>query len=296
MTKPINPNPFVFHWLREDQGYEWMQGIDSRTRLVAKADAAPDAAKLVRYRPLDDKRLFERFADLKPTRASIQQFADRYGDLFNEYGLSTRVRRPRGQYRISQLHGASLQRWKAEVGRMKALVGIWRAIKAARKRDLKDVIVWKDPETLEYRLKWSETLLACPLYNSQLLKRFESLDVIRPAMYLLQAEINKRIADPTNPDHLPIIPRLVWCPGPEYYGIAQPDHHQRLIFEPGNLLSAIWLQFARALTDGYQLQTCAICGEHFQIGKGAFRTDKKTCGPRCRKRLSRSPGPNAGQC
>lgn len=50
---------------------------------------------------------------------------------------------------------------------------------------------------------------------------------------------------------------------------------KRLIFEPTNLLAAILLQFARAVTEGYQLQTCAGCGEYFQVGKAAVERTPK---------------------
>ncbi len=265
-----------------------MQGLASELRLVASLDSATHKGNVVRYVPLVDDHLFEKFADLKLTPASIQPFANRYGDLSNRYSPATAVRRPAGTYRTSQLHGSSLRKWKGEIQRMRILVAIWRAVKAARKRDLEGVIVWTRRNTVEYGLPWTETLIASPHYNKHLLDRFKPLDVIRPAMYLLQAEINRRIADPTDDDFLSIVPRFVWCPGPRNdEGKAKPDHHQRIIFEPTNLLAAIWLQFARAVTEGYQLQTCAGCGEYFQVGKGARRAHTKTCSDKCRQLVSR---------
>jgi hypothetical protein len=287
VTVPIDTNPFLFHWVREEQGYEWVQGVDSKLRLVARVGAAARRGKLVRHAPLLDDRLFEKFADLKPTRVNIQRFADRYGNLFDRYGAATAVRRRPGRYRISQLHGPSFRKWKSEIQRMRTLVGIWRAIKTGRKRDLERVIIWQGTDTVGYKLEWSDAFIATPRSNPHLLQRFKAPDVVRPAMYLLQAEINNRIANPSSESFLSIIPRLVWCPGPRIEGVVKPDHHQRLIFEPTNLLAAIWLQFARAVTEGYQLQTCAGCGEYFQVGKGARRSHTKTCSAKCRKRVSR---------
>jgi len=137
------------------------------------------------------------------------------------------------------------------------------------------------------KVEWSATLLASPHFNKTLLSRFRPRDVLKPALYLLQAEINKRIANSSSPDHLAIVPRLVWCPGPMIDGVAKPDHHQRIIFEPTNLLAAMWFQFAQAVTEEYQLQECKECGEYFQIGKGARRIHTETCSTRCRKRASR---------
>jgi hypothetical protein len=197
------------------------------------------------------------------------------------------VARPTGQYRPSELQGASLNRWASEINEMRALVRIWRAIKGARKNELRRFIFWRDKNAVEYRFGTSMVWLATPEINNHLLKRFRHGDVLKPAMYLLQREINRRIADADDTGYVPIVPRLVWCPGPRIDGVSKPDHHQRIVFHPVNLLAALWLQFAKTVTQEYQLGICLACGEYFQIGKGARRMHAKTCGDRCRQRLSR---------
>lgn len=286
VTIPINTDPFPFYWLVEEQGYEWRRGLASEPRLAARGSKTPQSRPQI-YAPLRDERLFLKFANLKTNSVDIQRFANRYGLLFNRYSDKSAVRRPSGVYHTAQLHGTSLRKWKEEIERMSVLVRIWKGIKGARKAELEKVIIWKGKNTVDYKLGWSDTLLASPHFNRALLDRFKPLDVVKPAMYLLQAEINKRIADISNSDHLAIVPRLVWCPGPRIDGVAKPDHHQRIIFQPTSLLAAVWLQFARAVTGEYQLQVCEGCGEYFQVGKGARRTHTKTCSSRCRQRASR---------
>jgi hypothetical protein len=285
---PFNNDPFAFTWLVDEQGYEWVQGLDSEPRLAARRGSEGPKTRFRICAPLKDHQLFLKFAAVKPRRADIQRFADRYGVLFNRYSTSTAVRRGPGRYRVSQLHGTSLRQWKGEIERMRILVRIWRSVKRARKNELKNIIVWTGKDTVDYKVGWSATLLASPHVNQALLDRFKPLDVVKPAMYALQAEINRRISDISSSDHLAIVPRLVWCPGPRIDGFARPDHHQRIIFEPTNLLAAIWLQFARAVTEEYQLQMCEGCGEYFQVGKGTRRTHTKTCSSRCRQRASRN--------
>lgn len=171
---------------------------------------------------------------------------------------------------------------------MGLLVRIWEDIKANRKAKLKGIIVWKHKDGVRYRTPFSDTWIAIRALNPKLLDRFKPFDVLKPALYMLQAEINKRISDMSSSDHSAIVPRLVWCPGPRINGVAKPDHHQRLVFVPTNLLAAMWLQFAQAVTGEYPLRTCEGCGEVFQVGKGARRIDAKTCGEaRCRQRISR---------
>lgn len=53
---------------------------------------------------------------------------------------------------------------------------------------------------------------------------------------------------------------------------------------PVNLLGAIWLQFAMAVTSNKRYADCVVCGQPFEIKKGV----KKTCSDRCRQALSRS--------
>lgn len=289
---PIKTDPFAFNWLVDEQGYEWVQGLDSEPRLVACWRSEGPESRLRIYAPLKEQRLFLKFAAVKPQRADIQHFANRYGTLFNYYSDGTAVQRAPGAYRTAQLHGTSLRKWKWEIGYMRALVDIWKATKAARKNVLKGVISWDRKDMVSYKIELplgmsSQTILAAHSVNQYLLTRFRSGDVLKPARYLLQAEINKRIADINSSNHLAIVPRLVWCPGPRIDGFTKPDHHQRIIFEPTNLLAAMWLQFARAVTEEYQLQMCEGCGEYFQVGKGARRMHTKTCSSRCRQRASR---------
>ena len=53
---------------------------------------------------------------------------------------------------------------------------------------------------------------------------------------------------------------------------------------PVNLLGAIWLQFAMAVTSNKRYADCVVCGQPFEVKKGV----RKTCSDRCRQALSRS--------
>jgi len=284
VTVPINTDPFPFRWEVERSGYEWVRGLDSEWRLAPRVSTTQQTTV---YEPLKDNRLFFRFAGLKPTRRDIQQFAIKYGTLFRKYGLEDMVRRAPGPYDSSELYGTSLRRWTWEIEAMSSLARVWRAIKGSRGNALKNVVFWKDNNSVGYKIGGRRSWLATPHLRSFLLPRFKPNDVFRPAMYVLQSEINRRIAEYDSAGYAAIVPRLVWCPGPRIEGIARPDHHQRIVFQPTNLLAAMWLQFARTVTEEHQVRICEGCGEYFQIGKGARRMHAQTCGDRCRQRLSR---------
>ncbi len=278
VTLPIAEKAITFKGLLDAHGYEWVTGDDSEPRLVARSGS--------HSMPTDSGLSFSAFARLRPTREDIQNFANRYGVLADS-GVRGSARRPPGKYFVSQLQGMSFRQWKSEIDRMRALIDIWEAVNSARKDKLRAIIHWRGINVVSYRLPWSDTLLASPHYNKHLLKRFKRFDVVKPALYLLQSEINKRLCDYSSPSFLPVVPRLVWCPGPRVHGVVTWDHHQRLIFQPSNLLAAIWLQFAQAITQGYALEACSECGEPIQVGRGGKRKDTKTCGARCRQRRKR---------
>lgn len=288
VTVPIDFEPFPFRWQVELAGYEWARGLlDSEWRLVARLPGLQQRGIRV-YEPLKDNRLFLSFAAVKPTRRAILQFADKYGTLFDNHDLEESVRRPSGQYDSSQVYGTRFVRWKSEIERMGRLVRIWNAVKSGRGDQVKNMIHWKGNNAVGYKLGTRWGWLATPEINKFLLMRFKRNELLKPAMYLLQREINQTIAEADSLGYAAIVPRLVWCPGPRIHGMPRPDHHQRLIFQPTNLLAAIWLQFAKAVTEEYQLRFCQGCGEVLQIGKGARRSHSKTCSPRCRQRVSRA--------
>ena len=288
VTVPISTEPFPFFWPVEAQGYQWVRGLNSEWRLAARTyRGSPKTPRS--YAPLKDQRLFLKFAALKTDRSSIRNFANRYGVLFGTYDAAVdRVPRPSGKYwSLSQLNGTSFARWKLEIETLHVLVQMWKDVRGARKEELKNVIHWRDDNSVGYKLGQSFGSLATPHLNQPWLERFKVNEILKPAMYLLQKKINERIADDTTSAHVAIVPCLVWCPGPRIDGVAKPDHHQRIVFQPTNLLAAMWLQFAKAVTDEYQLRVCEGCGEYFQIGKGARRIHAQTCSDRCRQRLSR---------
>ena len=81
---------------------------------------------------------------------------------------------------------------------------------------------------------------------------FRKAGVLLIARTALQREVNLRLAA-----H-PTIPQLAWT----------PDHDHRILFKPPNLLAAMWLRFAEAITGEFQLRRCVECRKYYQIGPG----------------------------
>ncbi len=68
-----------------------------------------------------------------------------------------------------------------------------------------------------------------------------------------------------------------------------------LQFMPTNLLGAIWLQFAQAISGSKKHRACAACGQRFEVSPDKFRKSKFYCGDACRARMYRSRKDQAQQ-
>ena len=282
MTKPVG-DTFQFRWYVDESGYEWRKGkFDSDPHLVARKSGGG-----ILYTPLQEfPGLFREFAAIKPSQKSILNFANRYGDLFDQGGV------PAWMLKAGAIENgaSSLEKWKSEISDMNALVRLWEQIKNQSKKELQAVITWNEKGAVSYKIIRSggasyAVVLAHPDSDEILIERFRRGDVLQPARYALRKEINNRL------EGSPTIPRLVWCSGRirEDRPSPKPDDHLRIVFAPSNLLAAMWLQFAQEVTGEHELRRCTGCGKYFQVGPGGRRGHAQTCSEACRKRKSRKP-------
>jgi hypothetical protein len=265
MITPVKTDPFIIHETVSEAGYEWLKGVDGKPRLV------PRRVQGVGFRRCEPHPgLFREFALLSPTRDAIAGFAGQYGDLFNSYALEQAVTREDR----TGTQGTTLGAWSKEIGDMRVLVELWENIQHRRIAALKQIIKWTAKDVgylIETPAHSSNTTIAHADIPGSGFTRFGWKDVVLPARCALQMEINKRIAT-----H-PTVPRLA----------LTPDHRQRLIFVPPNLLGAMWLQFAQAVAGELELYPCDACGKFFQRGPGGRRADATTCSDACRQRKKR---------
>lgn len=271
----VRTDPFIFRGPVSEAGYEWLTGMDGKPRLVARRVPG------LRFRYCKTHpNLYREFSELSPTKAAIQGFAGLYGDLFNRYEPEQGVVR----HDRSVSHGASLGSWTQEIGDMHVLVSLWDHINGPQLAELKKVIQRTDKELcylIETPRRTSNVTLAHADIPGSNLMGFDPDDVLLPARCALQLEINKRIAEN------PTTPRLAWTPDRHERGNFSLPIFQRIIFEPSNLLAAMWMQFAQAVTEGFQLIQCEGCGKYFQVGPGGKRAHATTCSDACRQRKKR---------
>jgi hypothetical protein len=270
---------FIFRWGVNEAGYQWARGImDGKPRLVARFE--PGKGVRLTEPP---KGVFAEFARLSGTEKDIKVFADKYGDLFNTYDV-----REHAAHDGTVSGGASIKRWQSEIGDMRILFDLWEHIKHHRTTELNKIIRWKKTKdghkavsyVLETPTRKHDVTLAHSAIGESGLSRFNENDVLLPARCALQEEINLRL------NEHPTVPRLVWTPDtPESSG----GYYQRIIFTPPNLLAAMWLRFAQAITGELQLHRCAYCGTYYQVGPGGRRADSTTCKNSCRQQKYQKP-------
>jgi len=255
----------VFRWPVIRAGYRWAEGQGGSLHLIPRDEIEIGISI---YEP--SAGLFLEFAKLKPTATNIADFACKYGGLFESYGMEDFVIRENGKLS----HGASLEKWQTEIKHMSALVQLWERIKARRIADLKKVIT-RDDKGISYSIGGQFVMLAhAEVALETPMSRFAPNDFVLPARFALHKEINRKLRQPETL----VVPQLAWT----------PDYHQRIVFRPNNLLAAMWLQFAQAVTEEFQLQICEGCGKYFQVGPGGRRADAKTCSDACRQRKNRT--------
>jgi hypothetical protein len=250
-------------------GYEWLPGLGDKDIHLVPCDE-PGVGVYVKEPP---SGLFLTFAALKPSEKAVTAFADEHGDLFETFaGFGDFVERENHTVTV----GTSLTDWKQAIGEMQELTQLWKWIKQRDITKLKKIIRRGD-NGISYSIAGRIVALAHPEVAMDVPMRrfgFAAKDVLLPAKYALQKEINRRLSGPRTF----CVPQLAWT----------PDNHQRIIFRPSNLLAAMWLQFAQAVTEEFQLKQCEACGKYFQIGPGARRADAKTCDDKCRQQKKRT--------
>lgn len=258
---PIQTDPFIFRWTVNEAGYEWADGPDGKLHLYPRQEPGKGISI---YTP--EPGLFREFANTSPTRDGIQKFAETYGDLLDRWDiLHTEVRG--GRF----VGGTSLNRWKVKIEDMRSIVNIWDQIEdEGRHAELAKIIVCTETE-----IRYVRGMTDVPLAREGELSRFAPKDLVLPAKTALQFEINKRLSDTETPTL--IVPRLTWT----------PDHRQRIVFKPSNLLAEMWMRFAQAIAGEFGLKQCAVCFKFFQVGPGGKRQDTATCSDRCRQIKSR---------
>lgn len=220
--------------------------------------------------------LFREFAELDGLD-QIRKFADQYGVLFNKYSPVDHVKERGEYYSVGASFGTSLNLWLRKIAEIKSLVDVWESIASGRIKNLGSLISWKEG-AVHYHFVTPSRSSRKLLVQAGEENPFKPGEVLRPARYALQREINDHLSteDSSREQALTKIsymPRL----------LRDADAQLHLAIRPRNLLSAMWLQFAQVVAGAYELRRCSMCSRHFLPA----RNDAVTCSGACRQKKSR---------
>jgi len=303
-----------FSWEIPKHGFKWdercLRGVKGTSLFLVERDASAENVEFhgrdsssSHYDPLTITGLFRTFADIKPTRESIVQFANRYGFLGGRARLS--LRSVESGKRRAYCNGEALETWVVEVLTMRHALEFWRRTRAGDMKWLSQFIRWREvpklgatlatyagpkiqpaaslpPLQLSFPIGWQAELPANPMdrnvfasWAPSALRHgppkpvFFPLGVeLAPAWTALQGIINTKLS------HYPANANVGWSDGAR-------NKVLRLKLVPTSLISALWLQFAIGVEGDRQYRQCETCHVWFEVGVHA-REDAKFCRNACR--------------
>jgi hypothetical protein len=226
------------------------------------------------YRPLSTRTLHRRFASLntESLETEVLSFANKYGLLGRAVGLMD----------LAVVEGESLHRWHKEIEKMGVLLAIWDLIRREEAGKLGQIILWRNSDCVEIRLKWryqkgqyefskwdGQGKVAGFGHTSEIVENSELSpaffneykrgDVIGPARYYLGKKVNHHLFG--------IRPKMVGF------------HEYEVTFIPITLLDALWLLFMLEVQGKTKVARCDYCGEWFELE----RSTKAYCNGNCRR-------------
>ncbi len=288
---------------------------DKREWIISDAIPIGYPIMVERYNPLKhQKALFIKFANTNPEPDEILEFANQYGllGLGESVGIVTNSTLP-GSIMVGQ-KGEDLQRplgqgelistWQNEIMAMKQVLELWEPVNVGNTEVLKRFIHWEENDAVVYsndpdypnvvpitlnlkgvkktstppqptRRMVGGSIIASKQIHSERFKRIPLGDLIVPAKYYIQEQINEHLVGAVRP-------RLLW-------NINKSLPKLELFHVPTDLKGALWLQFAQAIHGDKSYHYCDQCGVVFELDprmKG--RASRKFCSNSCRTKALRN--------
>jgi hypothetical protein len=232
-----------------------LQELDTRPPFLV---CAPEQKRF--YAPLRNNPVLHRTFCAVSDNRGIVAFASKYGLL----GFaSERIINKRKGHPCQRLVAESVQRWRYELAEMQRLIHLWDMVKKQRLSLIAALITIEEDGLYITLSRRKEPVADC---DSALYKKW-ALEGEQPreaAVLYLTNCINKNLEGGVHPQ-------------------VNPAYRKHIYLHPCNLLTAMWLMFLWELIGEVRPFQCPGCHEWFD----PKRSSRKTCGDRCRQRLSR---------
>jgi hypothetical protein len=212
------------------------------------------------YPPLRRNPVMHRtFCDIADND-DVVRFASRFGFLGFTY---FREGRKRDGAQTEMILVESVARWKQEVAMMKRLVNLWELVNT-NSLSVIGSLISRDESGIYILTGKRKSMVADS--RSVLARKWdiEGEQPLEAARQYLTDFINGKVMGS-------IFPRVL------------PLYKKKIYLTPVNLLSAMWLMFLWEVIGEVRPHRCPGCGEWYD----PKRSTRKTCGDRCRKKISR---------
>jgi predicted nucleic acid-binding Zn ribbon protein len=179
------------------------------------------------------------------------------------------------------VRGEPLTLWFEAIEAMRRAVELWDMIRTPDVEGLQDLVLWADTGAglhafIRKGTADSGGFVSSLGFRVEDVGRVEIIDTARLRALVKPARLH--LLELMNGPLKQVSPQLLWDGD-----LGLPT----MYIMPFNLLSAMWLQLALALNkkevDDYK--QCEGCGKWISVG--LYRTDKRTCSEKCKKKVQR---------
>lgn len=230
---------FDFRWSVPTGGFQWVESekgkflTDGGLR-SAFPDGVFQGQLLSVYSPLrEEPALFRNFAAMTPNEESILAFANQYGVL----GIAEPL--------AGLKSGERLAGWISHHARLSHAIALWDMVCRRNEKGLAQFFQW-DPNAGRWRYSTGE---GGQKMTPPAGLEFQEGKVLLPASLQVQRQINAALEEWASP-------RVV-------YDLDIGRMVLRIV--PKNLLGALWLQLADAVTGNKEYRSCIECGRWFGL-------------------------------
>jgi hypothetical protein len=280
-------NKLESSWDVSTSGYRWAhakRAIDplqppERALVPARSQVKPGALPAMREM---DSSLFRIFADVQPDEGGILAFANKYGNLLEADLLPMEQDAPREGFR-----GSLLRTWQEEITHMLRLVNLWDMLHHKDRDSLFKHIKWVPHETEGVAVYYSydaventvepdpkDIFITSTRKQPELITYFNKDPFSLPGWVFLWWALDLHVREVANQP--PII--MVWDPLTD---------RPVLSARPLTLLSAVWLQFALAVSSNRIFDRCRVCHKWFEVAPDVARSNRRFCSNACRSKAFR---------
>jgi hypothetical protein len=232
-----------------------------------KSDPRTDTSNGRFYAPLSVKDLFLVFAGTELTRHAVLAFARKYGLL----GISDAYRGTLYRERV----GEHLRDWRKEMGFMRLGVALWEMVEARDTAALGREFRWGSSKRFRVLGRpvtgWLFRDGDMPIFPFD--ATFSPDDILSPARWVINRLATVHLGNLS-----------------VFLGWNERERRTVLRIMPVDLLSAMWLQFARAVTGEATYRRCKVCGTWMTVSKDddGVRADREFCSGACKQKDHRT--------